>query len=122
MVDSKTADTDQSNILCPLLATVQAKSDGISNEQVEKTARDIVKSEIFHGWVYIQTENLSFFVEPTTGLRHSITSGAYMKIDCLLNDTNYWLNLKGHSLSRKGKKNKMVEASSRYWKRRQTKT
>ena len=47
---------------------------------------------------------MSFFVEPTTGLRHSIKSGAYLKIDCLFNDTNYWLNPKGHSLSRKGKK------------------
>ena len=24
-------------------------------------------TEIFHGWVYVETENLSFFVEPTTG-------------------------------------------------------
>ena len=59
---------------------------------------------IFRGWVFSLTENLSFFVEPTTGLRHSINSAAYVKIDCLFNDTNYWLNLKGRSLSRKGKK------------------
>ena len=69
------------------------------DEDVDKTT-----SEIFHGWVYIETENLSFFVEPTTGLRHSITSAAYIKINCLFNDQNYWLNLKEASLSRKGKK------------------
>ena len=39
-----------------------------------------------------------------TGLRRSINSGAYVKIGCRFNDTNYWLNLKGRSLSRKGKK------------------
>ena len=60
--------------------------------------------EIFHGWVYIETENLSFFIEPTTGQRHSISSSSYVKINCLFNDRNYWLNLKEGNLSRKGKK------------------
>ena len=62
------------------------------------------KTEIFHGWVYIETENLSFFIEPTTGMRHSISSASYIRINCLFNDQNYWLNLKEGSLSRKGKK------------------
>ena len=70
-----------------------------NNEDVDRS-----HSEIFHGWVYIETENLSFFVEPTTGIRHSISSAAYIKINCLFNDQNYWLNLKEASLSRKGKK------------------
>ena len=72
----------------------------------EARAEDVETSqtEIFHGWVYIETENLSFFLEPTTGMRHSISSGSYVKINCLFNDQNYWLNLKEGSLSRKGKK------------------
>ena len=61
-------------------------------------------AETFHGWVYIETENLSFFIEPTTGQRHSISSSSYIKINCLFNDQNYWLNLKEGNLSRKGKK------------------
>ena len=61
-------------------------------------------AETFHGWVYIETENLSFFIEPTTGQRHSISSASYIKINCLFNDQNYWLNLKEGNLSRKGKK------------------
>ena len=82
----------------------KAESDGMKSEQVADTSSDKVHSEIFHGWVYIETENLSFFVEPTTGLRHSINAAAYVKINCLFNDRNYWLNLKEGSLSRKGKK------------------
>ena len=69
------------------------------DEDVETT-----KTEIFHGWVYIETENLSFFIEPTTGMRHSISSASYIRINCLFNDQNYWLNLKEGNLSRKGKK------------------
>ena len=61
-------------------------------------------TETFHGWVYIETENMSFFIEPTTGQRHSISSASYIKINCLFNDQNYWLNLKEGNLSRKGKK------------------
>ena len=61
-------------------------------------------AETFHGWVYIETENMSFFIEPTTGQRHSISSASYIKINCLFNDQNYWLNLKEANLSRKGKK------------------
>ena len=137
-MDTKTAHKDQSNILCPLLATVhqemeeaeveekneiyklrkpmelvskyqkflanKVESDGMNTEEVENVSKDTSDTEIFHGWVYIETENLSFFLEPTTGLRHSINTGAYKHINCLFNDTNYWLNLKGRSLSRKGKK------------------
>ena len=137
-VNSKTAHMDQSNMICPLLASVhkeleemkneeksliyklrkpmelvskyqeflakKAESDGIKSEKVEDTKKDQVDSQIFHGWVYVETENLSFFVEPTTGLRHSINAAAYVKINCLFNDQNYWLNLKEGSLSRKGKK------------------
>ena len=62
------------------------------------------ETETFHGWVYIETENLSFFIEPTTGQRHSISSASYIRINCLFNDQNYWLNLKEGNLSRKGKK------------------
>ena len=61
-------------------------------------------AETFHGWVYIETQNMSFFIEPTTGQRHSISSASYIKINCLFNDQNYWLNLKEANLSRKGKK------------------
>ena len=62
------------------------------------------ETEIFHGWVYVETDNLSFFIEPTTGQRHSISSSSYIRINCLFNDVNYWLNLKEGNLSRKGKK------------------
>ena len=81
------------------------KSDGqeVDGDDTEEDV-DTSNSEIFHGWVYVETENLSFFVEPTTGIRHSISSAAYIKINCLFNDQNYWLNLKEGSLSRKGKK------------------
>ena len=138
LVDSKTATMDQSNLLCPLLATVhqeteekeaeeksliyklrrpleldskyqeflakKAESDGVKTDNVKNDETAKEETETFHGWVYIETENLSFFIEPTTGLRHSINSGSYLQINCLFNDTNYWLNLKGGSLSRKGKK------------------
>ena len=67
-------------------------------------SRDSGHQQTLHGWVYIETDNLAFFIEPTTGQRHSIASAAYIKINCLFNDQNYWLNLKEGNLSRKGKK------------------
>lgn len=82
-----------------------SKSDTEAQGEDDKDEdEDTSKTEIFHGWVYIETENLSFFVEPTTGMRHSISSASYVRINCLFNDQNYWLNLKEGSLSRKGKK------------------
>ena len=35
--------------------------------------------------------------------RHSIGALAYKRIICLFNDQNYWLNLRGVNLTRKGK-------------------
>ena len=67
-------------------------------------SRDSGHQQTLHGWVYVETDNLAFFIEPTTGQRHSIASAAYIKINCLFNDQNYWLNLKEGNLSRKGKK------------------
>ena len=84
-----------------LASTSETEAHGEDDQQEDE---DRSKTEIFHGWVYIETENLAFFVEPTTGMRHSISSASYIKINCLFNDQNYWLNLKEGSLSRKGKK------------------
>ena len=36
-------------------------------------------------------------------MRHSITAGAYKRISCVFNDKNYWLNLRGANLTRRGK-------------------
>ena len=83
------------------LNTDNQDGDGDGDQEDKVEAGD---SETFHGWVYIETENLSFFIEPTTGQRHSISSASYIKINCLFNDQNYWLNLKEGNLSRKGKK------------------
>lgn len=60
-------------------------------------------TEVFHGWVYLEVGATSFFLEPTTGLRHAITAPAYSRINCLYNDHNYWLNLRGTALTRRGK-------------------
>ena len=35
-----------------------------------------------------------------TGYKKAITDPSYLSINCLFNDTNYWLNLRGRALKR----------------------
>ena len=53
--------------------------------------------------MFLKVGQTSFFIEPTTGLRHSISAAAYKRINCVFNDKNYWLNLRGANLTRRGK-------------------
>jgi len=37
------------------------------------------------------------------GYKKALTDPSYLTINCLLNDTNYWLNLSGRALNRRGR-------------------
>ena len=67
---------------------------GGGGEDGQEAREDQEDTEIFHGWVYVETANTAFFVESTTGARHPISAAAsYIRINCLFNDLNYWTNL-----------------------------
>ena len=38
-----------------------------------------------------------------SGYKKSLTDSSYLTINCLFNDTNYWLNLSGRALKRTGR-------------------
>ena len=54
--------------------------EGIENENLKKNKTDNIKDkQMFHGWVYVEVNKMSFFLEATTGAKHSIYSKSYIR-------------------------------------------
>ncbi|KRT84368.1 hypothetical protein AMK59_23, partial [Oryctes borbonicus] len=63
-------------------------------EELEKPPFDELNGLRLHAWVLIRPGKRDirepFFIEPSTGYKHEISSTQYCGIESIWNDTNYW--------------------------------
>ena len=66
-------------------------------QELEKPPVDPLHGLRIHSWVLVLASKRevaeSFFIEPFTGLAQPLHSDAYLGIESLWNETNYWVNM-----------------------------
>ncbi|KAL5008139.1 hypothetical protein ScPMuIL_013720 [Solemya velum] len=74
--------------------------------ELEKPPRDPLHGLRVHAWVLVLSGKRevpeSFYIEPFTGLSHSVESMNYLGIESLWNNQNYWVNMQDCSEGVKG--------------------